>query len=183
MQAAYSGCFLQTQVNLPAPLLLNCWMHSSTFVSSGQSKAMPGCRCAATSLKFAPPPVSSHQTTRIISWHRYAIIGNLITKFDGAEGLEQWSSMKSVDNCIRQTILITRKHYKNQVPTSYYICSSDGEIHVPSVVSSVSFQWQIRKEAFTASSKHLVATTCIAWSIPEMLTWVTRPDWDSGKFY
>lgn len=46
----------------PSPLLLDAQLNIS--VSPGQSKAMPGCRCAATSLKFSHPSVSSHQNNQ-----------------------------------------------------------------------------------------------------------------------
>lgn len=167
---SHAGCILwvlsaNTSEFASPPPLLYCWMHSSTFLSL-QVKAKP-CQAAGVQLpawSFLIHQLAPIKTTRIISWHRYAITGNLITNFDGAESLEQWSSTKSVDNCVRKTILITMKCYKNQLLTSYYICSSGGEIHVPSVVSSVAFQWQIRKEVFTASSKHLVATIWALYS-------------------
>lgn len=161
------GAFCKHKWVCQPPPLLYCWMHSSTFLSL-QVKAKP-CQAAGVQLpawSFLIHQSAPIKTTRIISWHRYAITGNLITNFDGAESLEQWSSTKSVDNCVRKTILITMKCYKNQLLTSYYICSSGGEIHVPSVVSSVAFQWQIRKEVFTASSKHLVATIWALYSPP-----------------
>lgn len=58
------GAFCKHKWVCQPPLSLTAGCTAQRFCFPRSNKAMPGCRCAATSLKFTHPSVSSHQNNQ-----------------------------------------------------------------------------------------------------------------------